>query len=92
MYIFQSVYGLTETTSVVFQSLPINEDMDKATNTVGYLCDHLEAKVVDNNNHIVPIGTPGELCIRGYTTMLGYWKDEEKTRETIEKNFWLRTG
>lgn len=86
------MYGLTETSGVLFQSLPIEEDAEKVTNTVGHLMDHLEAKIVDSNNNVVPMGSPGELCIRGYPTMLGYWKDDKKTKEIISKDFWLRTG
>lgn len=52
----------------------------------------MEAKVVDENNVIVPFDTPGELYVRGYCTGLGYWKEEEKTKELIGKDRWLRTG
>lgn len=88
---FQSVYGLTETTAVVFQSL-INEDRTKATTTVGHLGDHVEAKVVDKDGKIVPFGTPGELFIRSYATLLEYWGDELKTKDIIGNDKWLRTG
>lgn len=89
---FQSIYGMTELTAGAFQSLPIEEDEYKVTNTVGYIGDHLEAKVVDSNNNMVPLGTPGELCIRGYTKMLGYWNDEEQTKKMIGEDGWIRTG
>ncbi|CAG9815402.1 unnamed protein product, partial [Phaedon cochleariae] len=87
----KSVFGMSETTASSFQSLE-DDDKEKSTNTVGYLQEHLEAKVIDREGHIVPIGVPGELCIRGYTTMLGYYKDEEKTKKTIGSDGWLRTG
>ncbi|KAJ8917664.1 hypothetical protein NQ315_005111 [Exocentrus adspersus] len=87
----KSVFGLSETTAVVFQSQS-EDDEYKSTSTVGYLQEHLEAKIIDANNQIVPVGTPGELCIRGYCNMLGYYKDEAKTKETIEASGWLRTG
>ncbi|KAH8412882.1 hypothetical protein KR009_006446, partial [Drosophila setifemur] len=87
----RSVYGLTETTAVIFQSLPEDSD-DVVLNSVGYLQDHVEAKVIDAKGRCLPYGQPGELCIRGYTTMLGYHGDEEKTNETIGKDKWLRTG
>ncbi|KAH8389117.1 hypothetical protein KR200_012218 [Drosophila serrata] len=86
-----SVYGLTETTAVIFQSLPGDSD-DIVLNSVGHLQDHIEAKVVDAEGRCVPFGQPGELCVRGYTTMLGYHGDVEKTRETIGVDQWLRTG
>lgn len=85
------MYGLTETTAVVFQSRP-NDDKYKSLHTVGHLGDHLEAKVIDENGKIVPLNTPGELCIRGYCNMLGYWGDEEKTKEIFGNDQWLKTG
>lgn len=88
----KSIYGLTETTCVSFHSLPIEEDEHKTINTVGHLGDHLEAKIINENNEIVPIGSPGELCIRGYSVMIGYWGDEEKTKEILGADRWLKTG
>lgn len=85
------MFGLTETCAVVFQSRPDDNEF-QVTSTVGHLGDHLEAKVVDENNRIVPFGSPGELCIRGYCNMLGYWGDEEKTKEMIGRDGWLKTG
>lgn len=49
-------------------------------------------KVVDSKGNIVPMGTAGELYIRGYSLMLGYWDDEDKTKETITPEGWLKTG
>ncbi|XP_017132287.1 medium-chain acyl-CoA ligase ACSF2, mitochondrial [Drosophila elegans] len=85
-----SVYGLTESTAVIFQSLP-GDDSEIVLNSVGHLQDHIEAKVVDAQGRCVPFGQPGELCVRGYTTMIGYHGDKAKTKETI-KNMWLHTG
>ncbi|KAK4875732.1 hypothetical protein RN001_012154 [Aquatica leii] len=87
----KSVYGLTEATGIIFQSLPNLEDDQKAYYTVGKVLDHLEVKVVDKNDNIVPMGTPGELCVRGYSVMLGYYDDKEKTEEVM-KYKWLKTG
>ena len=53
---------------------------------------NIQAKVVDREGRIVPMGTPGELMIRGYSVMLGYWNDEEKNREFMQQNKWARTG
>ena len=63
-------------------------------NTVAYLCDPLlKAKVVDPaTGEAVPLGTTGELMIRGYCVMNGYWGDPEKTREAINEARWYRTG
>lgn len=85
------MYGLTELTAVAFQSLP-TDDEEKAIYTVGHLGEHVEAKVVDEKGRIVPFGTPGELYVRSYSTMLGYWNDEEKTKDTITPDKWLKTG
>ncbi|XP_066257129.1 medium-chain acyl-CoA ligase ACSF2, mitochondrial-like [Euwallacea similis] len=87
----KSVYGLTEVTAVAFQSL-YDDNEHQSTSTVGYVGDHLEVKVIDAEGRIVPRGTPGELCIRGYSTTLGYWKDEEKTKALVGADKWLRTG
>ena len=45
-----------------------------------------------NTNDLLPINTPGEICSRGFNTMLGYWNDPDKTKETITKDRWLKTG
>uniref|UniRef100_A0A182TA62 Medium-chain acyl-CoA ligase ACSF2, mitochondrial n=1 Tax=Anopheles maculatus TaxID=74869 RepID=A0A182TA62_9DIPT len=87
----KTVFGMTETTAVIFQAL-FDETPEDVQQTVGHITDHYEAKVIDQDGHIVPFGTAGELCIRGYGTMLGYWDDEKKTRETIGADRWLRTG
>lgn len=88
---FQSVYGLSETTAVVFQSM-FDDDEYRSTSTVGHVQDHIEVKVVDDDGKIVPIGTPGELCTRGYNNMLGYWEEEDRTKEMIGPDRWLKTG
>lgn len=88
---FQSMYGMTETVASGFQSLP-DDDNSMVEEFVGHVVDNIEVKVIDRNGVTVPFGQPGELCIRGYCTMLGYWKDEAKTKETIDADKWLRTG
>jgi len=87
----KSVFGMTETTAVTFQSVH-DEDTDRVLNYVGHVQDHIEAKVVDASGNIVPFGMPGELCVRGYLTMLGYYNDEQKTKEIIGADKWLKTG
>ncbi|KYQ51328.1 Acyl-CoA synthetase family member 2, mitochondrial [Trachymyrmex zeteki] len=86
-----SIYGLTETTAIAFQSIR-GEDNHLAETTVGHLGNHIEAMIVDENNMVVPFGKPGELWIRGYSTMLSYWDDEENTKKTLTKDGWLKTG
>lgn len=85
------MYGLTETTAVVWQS-SINDNRETATNTIGQIGNHVEAKIVDEDGRIVPKGSPGELCIRSYANFLGYWNDEVKTREIFGNDGWLKTG
>ena len=84
---FRSIYGLTETTASAFQSLP-EDSNESIQNSVGFLSNHLEAKVIDENGNTVPFGTPGELCCRGYNIMIGYYKDEAKTKEVLGADGW----
>lgn len=69
-----------------------NDDKERSLTTVGYVSDHMEVKVVDNKENLVPFGTPRELYVRGYGNMLGYWGEEEKTKEMITADGWLKTG
>lgn len=85
------MYGLTELSACAFFSLN-NEIEKQATETVGFIQDHIEAKVIDENGVIVPFGRPGELCVRGYLTMLEYFNDEAKTKEIFSSDKWLKTG
>lgn len=87
----KTVFGMTEASAVLFQSL-FNESKENVLETVGHLTDHYEAKVVDKDGITVPFGTSGELWVRGYGTMLGYWGDAQKTKETIDVDKWLKTG
>ncbi|XP_069678063.1 medium-chain acyl-CoA ligase ACSF2, mitochondrial-like isoform X2 [Periplaneta americana] len=83
-------YGLTEVAgSFISQS---GDSLEKVTSTVGYVFDYVEVKVVDKNGRMVPMGTPGELWVRGFSVMLGYWKDEERTRQFITREGWAKTG
>ncbi|WP_020656803.1 AMP-binding protein [Massilia niastensis] len=84
-------YGMTETSPVSFQS-SVDDPVDLRVSTIGCVHPHLEVKIVDGNGRIVPRGVKGELLTRGYSVMLGYWGDEEKTRETIDAARWLHTG
>lgn len=84
---FQSKYGMTETAACGFQSLA-GEESEMVTDHVGHLSDHIEAKVIDKDGNTVPFGQPGELCLRGYCTMLGYWNEPAKTAEVIDDTKW----
>ena len=60
---------------------------------MGRVHPHLEVKVVDPSNGLtVPRGEPGEFCTRGYSVMLGYWDQPEKTAEVIDGARWMHTG
>jgi fatty-acyl-CoA synthase len=83
-------YGMTETSPVSFQSAT-TDPLDKRTTTVGRIQPHLEVKIVDAAGDIVPVGTTGELCTRGYSVMQGYWGDAEKTRASVIDG-WMHTG
>ncbi|MHA3982102.1 AMP-binding protein [Acinetobacter venetianus] len=84
-------YGMTETSPVSAQS-SVNDTIDKRVSTVGRVHPHVEVKIVDLEGQIVPTGTLGELCVRGYSVMAGYWGEEEKTREVIDASGWMHTG
>jgi medium-chain acyl-CoA ligase, mitochondrial len=82
---------MTECSPVNFQSSQ-NDDEDTLDVTVGKICDHWEAKVVDPKGKAVPFGEPGELWVRGYGTMLGYWQDANANANTLTPEGWLKTG
>jgi len=85
-------YGMTETSPVSTQTR-IDSPFDKRVGTVGLIGPHLEIKVVDPaTGQIVPVGTPGELCTRGYSVMLGYWGNPEATSLAIDTARWMHTG
>ena len=84
-------YGMTETSPVSFQSTP-NDLLERRVSTVGRILPHLEAKIVAPDGAIVPRGERGELCTRGYSVMLGYWDESEKTREAIDGDGWMHSG
>ena len=85
-------YGMTETSPVSCQTR-IDDDLQRRTATVGRAHPHVEIKVIDaGTGEIVKRGQPGELCTRGYSVMLGYWHDDERTREVIDGDGWMHTG
>ena len=84
-------YGMTETSPVSFQTTA-DDPLERRVSTVGRIHPHLEVKVVDAEGRIVPRGTPGELCTRGYSVMLGYWDDRPRTEQVIDAARWMHTG
>jgi len=85
-------YGMTETSPVSTQTRR-GDDMERRTATVGQVMPHVEVKVVDPaTGRTMPRGEPGELCTRGYSVMLGYWDEPERTAEAIDSARWMHTG
>ncbi|MCQ4260085.1 AMP-binding protein [Stutzerimonas stutzeri] len=87
----QIAYGMTETSPVSTQTGP-DDDLERRVTSVGHTQPHLESKVVDEHNRIVPRGQIGELCTRGYSVMLGYWSNPEATAGAIDGARWMHTG
>lgn len=84
-------YGMTETSPVSTQTR-VDDSVDRRVSTVGRVGPHLEVKIADpSTGETVPIGEPGELCTRGYSVMLGYWDNPDKTAEALVDG-WMRTG
>jgi fatty-acyl-CoA synthase len=85
-------YGMTETSPVSTQT-GADDPLDKRVGTVGRIHPHVEIKVVDpETGGIVEREQPGELCTRGYSVMLGYWNEPEKTADAIDRGRWMHTG
>jgi fatty-acyl-CoA synthase len=84
-------YGMTETSPVSFQSAA-DDSLEHRVSTVGRIQPHLEVKIVDEAGRIVPRGATGELCTRGYSVMIGYWDDPERTAEALDASGWMHTG
>ena len=85
-------YGMTETSPVSTQTR-VDDSIERRVATVGRVGPHIEVKVIDPATGLtVPRGTPGELCTRGYSVMLGYWRQPDKTAEVIDAARWMHTG
>jgi fatty-acyl-CoA synthase len=85
-------YGMTETSPVSTQTTA-DDPLERRVSTVGRVHPHVEIKIVDPiNGRVVPRGEPGELLTRGYSVMLGYWNDPERTAEAIDRAGWMHTG
>ncbi|HEX4656173.1 MAG TPA: AMP-binding protein [Streptosporangiaceae bacterium] len=85
-------YGMTETSPVSCQT-GADDDTRRRVSTVGRVHPHVEVKIVDPDNGLVlPRGQPGEMCTRGYSVMLGYWNEPDRTAEAIDAARWMHTG
>ena len=85
-------YGMTETSPVSTQT-SADDPLEKRVTTVGRVHPHVEIRIVDpETGRTVPRGTSGEFLTRGYSVMLGYWNDPERTAEAIDADGWMHTG
>jgi fatty-acyl-CoA synthase len=85
-------YGMTETSPVSCQTRA-DDDLERRTASIGRVHPHVEIKIVDPlSGETVERGLPGEFCTRGYSVMLGYWDDPEKTAEAVDAEGWMHTG
>jgi fatty-acyl-CoA synthase len=85
-------YGMTETSPVSTQTR-VDDSLEQRVSTVGRVHPHVEIKIIDPATGVtVPRGHAGELCTRGYSVMLGYWQEPEKTAEAIDAARWMHTG
>ena len=84
-------YGMTETSPVSTQTRT-DDSFDHMVGTVGRVGPNLEIKVVDpTTDETLPRGEPGEFCTKGYSVMLGYWEQPDKTEEVLQDG-WMHTG
>jgi fatty-acyl-CoA synthase len=85
-------YGMTETSPVSTQTR-VDDPLERRVGTVGRVGPHVEVKVIDpESGLVVERGDPGELCTRGYSVMVGYWNDAERTAEAVDRAGWMHTG
>jgi len=84
-------YGMTETGPLSTQTL-VHDPLDLRVGTVGPVLPHTEVKIIDEDRRIVDRGEPGELCVRGYNVMLGYWGEDDRNDDGIDAADWMHTG
>ncbi|GAA0369557.1 linear/branched/unsaturated fatty acid:CoA ligase LbuL [Streptomyces blastmyceticus] len=85
-------YGMTETSPVSTQTRA-DDEVERRTGTVGRVLPHLQVKIVDQDTGAtLARGEAGELCTRGYSVMLGYWEEPERSAEAVDAEGWMHTG
>jgi fatty-acyl-CoA synthase len=85
------VYGMTELSGGSTQTAA-DDSLERRVTTIGRVQPHMEAKLIDPEGRLVPCGTQGEICFRGYMVMRGYWNGEAETEDTIDPARWLHSG
>ena len=86
------VYGQTEASPGCTMTT-VDDTLERRVETVGRTMPHMESKIIDpETGQEVGINTPGEFCVRGYNVMKGYYKQEDETRQAVDKDGWLHTG
>jgi long-chain acyl-CoA synthetase len=80
-------YGLSESAPIISSNAPLKHKLGSS----GFLVKNLDLKICDDNGNELPVGEKGEIVVRGENIMIGYWKNEKATNETI-KDGWLYTG
>ena len=87
-----NIFGQTEMQGVVTGVFPDDSPQDQAE-TIGQAMPHVEVKIADPlTGGILPLGQPGEICVRGYQTMVGYFSMPEETAKTLKPDGWLHSG
>lgn len=84
-------YGQTELSPLNHITRP-DDSVVQRIETVGRVVPRIEVKIADSQGRVVTVGEKGEICTRGYSVMMGYWNDEDKTKETIDKTGWFHSG
>ena len=83
-------YGMTEA-PVSFQT-SLDDPLSRRLDSVGRIQPHIEARLIDEHGQVVPVGTPGQICVRGYNTMVGYWRQPAATAAMKDAAGWVHTG
>lgn len=85
------VYGMTEASATI--TIPgLYDTVERRVGTAGRAIPHVEIKLVDTGGEVVPVGSPGELCFRGFSVTQGYWNDPARTAEVIDADGWMHSG
>lgn len=86
------IYGLTEASPGITQTRR-DDTLEHRTQTVGEVLPEMEVKIIDpTSGATLGANQHGELCVRGYNVMLGYYNNPEATAKAIDADGWLRTG